>query len=67
MHPAIQDLTLDEETERVLAWREAELHRAGYPLELAHRLAALAHVDLHRATDLLRRGADPATAAAILE
>jgi len=50
----------------VLAWREAELARAGYPRATAIRLAEKPDVDLHKACDLLKRGASVPEALRIL-
>jgi hypothetical protein len=57
---------LDEETERVLLWREEELERVGYERETARDLAERTYVDLHFAMDLLRRGCPAETAVRIL-
>ncbi|HZQ17033.1 MAG TPA: hypothetical protein VFA82_09695 [Gaiellaceae bacterium] len=54
------------EQELVERWRSEELQRAGYPQELAERLAMRADVDLHRALDLVRDGCAPQLAADIL-
>jgi hypothetical protein len=54
------------EQELVERWRSDELQRAGYPEELAERLAARPDVDLHRALDLVRDGCTPQLAADIL-
>ncbi|HEY7003295.1 MAG TPA: hypothetical protein VH281_03350 [Gaiellaceae bacterium] len=61
----LQDLDFDTEAERVLLWREEELERAGYARDTARTLAE-APVDLHLATQLLRRGCPEPTALAIL-
>jgi len=50
------------EEERVLAWRESELIRAGFKPNDAFELAIRADVDLHLAVDLLKRGCSPPTA-----
>lgn len=52
--------------ELVFDWRLGELMRAGYPLTIAEKVAAAAHVDLHQAIALLERGCAPETAAKIL-
>lgn len=57
---------VESEDERVLLWRIEVLRRAGYGVRLAHKLALRRHVDLHAATDLLRLGCPPETAARIL-
>lgn len=62
----LQDLDFDTEAERVLLWREEELERAGYGRGTARRLAESPYVDLHLATELLRRGCPEPTAVDIL-
>lgn len=62
----LQILELDTEAERVLLWREEELERAGYGRDAARRLAESVHVDLHLATELIRRGCPESTAVQIL-
>lgn len=62
----LQDLDLDTEAERVLLWREEELERAGYARDTARQLAESTYVDLHLATELLRRGCPETTALQIL-
>jgi hypothetical protein len=62
----LQDLEFDTEAERVLLWREEELERAGYDRDTARRLAEAPGVDLHLATELLRRGCPEPTAVEIL-
>jgi hypothetical protein len=62
----LQDLDLDTEAERVILWREEELERAGYGRDAARQLAESAYVDLHLATQLLRRGCPEPTAVEIL-
>jgi hypothetical protein len=44
------------ESERVAAWREAELLRAGYDSEAAHLVALRVDIDLHRAVEIVQRG-----------
>jgi hypothetical protein len=56
----------ETEEERVLSWRAAELARAGFDACTAIELAMVPHVDLHRATWLLRKGCPPDTAVRIL-
>ena len=62
------DVELQEETEheRVARWRAEELERAGYELSAVAVLAASSDVDLHLATDLLRRGCPEELALQIL-
>lgn len=62
----LQTLDLDTEAERVLLWREEELERAGYGPDTARKLAESVYVDLHLATELLRRGCPEPTALEIL-
>jgi hypothetical protein len=57
------DLT---ETERIESWRAEELERAGYEPRAAGRIAVRHDVDLHIATDLLKRGCSPELALKIL-
>lgn len=52
--------------EEVLRWRFDELVRAGYSPEQALIVASHVGVDLHVATDLIRRGCPEATALRIL-
>jgi hypothetical protein len=54
------------EEERVLAWRESELVRAGFHPDDAFELACRPDVDLHQAIDLIARGCSPPTALRIL-
>ena len=61
------DLEFDPEAELVRSWRTQALERAGYPATLATKLAELMYVDVHKATDLLRRGCSPELALKILE
>ena len=65
--PAVElDIKIDPEAELVRAWRIEELVRAGYTPEHAQELADLNYVDLHLATDLVRRGCTPELAIRIL-
>ena len=66
--PAHHALTADVLSEpwRVVCWRLAQLAEAGYTDEASGVLASCLDVDLHRATDLLRRGCPHATALRIL-
>jgi hypothetical protein len=45
-----------DETELIEAWRAEALERAGYGARDAAKIAARLDIDLHVATDLLRRG-----------
>jgi hypothetical protein len=61
------DTTFPEtEQEIVERWRAQELERAGFPEDVAGELAMRSDVDLHVATDLIRRGCRPDLAAQIL-
>jgi hypothetical protein len=62
------EIQFERETEedRVLTWRRQELERAGYSEQIAEMLSELRYVDLHLATQLLRRGCPPQTALQIL-
>jgi len=60
-----QGWTPPSENEKVEAWRLHELLRAGYPLELAERIAS-SPANLHIATGLLANGCDPELAYRIL-
>ena len=51
--------------EKVASWRLHQLIEAGYPVQLAERLAH-SDADLHRAIALLEQGCDAQVAAAIL-
>jgi hypothetical protein len=59
--------TVEQHTERekVESWRLHVLIEAGYPMELAARLAA-SEADLHQAVELVRSGCTHETAAEIL-
>jgi hypothetical protein len=50
----------------VREWRLEELLRAGYELEDATEIAFHLEIDLHQATDLVRRGCPSATAVKIV-
>jgi hypothetical protein len=65
--PAVElELERDAEAELVKGWRLEELGRAGYSRAAAEQLAELFYVDLHLATNLLRRGCPAETALRIL-
>jgi hypothetical protein len=65
--PAVElELDYDAEAELVRSWRLRELERAGYSRAAASELAELTYVDLHLATDLMRRGCPVETALRIL-
>ena len=54
------------EEELIFAWRYEQLQRVGFDAELALDLAVCGEVDLHDATELVRRGCAPTLAARIL-
>lgn len=54
------------EDECVREWRLEELLRAGYDLDDATEVAFDLEIDLHHATDLVRRGCPSATAVMIV-
>lgn len=56
----------DDSEQKVEAWRLHVLLEAGYPLQIAERLAVDTAVDLHGAVELVERGCRPAIAALIL-
>lgn len=53
------------ELDKVYGWRLHVLIEAGYPVDLAERIAA-SEVDLHQAVKLLSQGCTPEVAAEIL-
>lgn len=61
--PAIE--TDQNERSKVESWRLYVLVEAGYPLELAERIAGT-EVDLHEAVDLVEGGCSPEVASRIL-
>lgn len=54
-----------DERGKVEGWRLHVLMEAGYPVELAERVAA-SDVDLHHAVELVDQGCSPEVAARIL-
>ena len=54
------------EIERIIRWRLDELRQAGYEDSAALAIAADTEIDLHLATNLLRRGYPPGLAGHIL-
>lgn len=54
-----------DERSKVEGWRLHVLMEAGYPVELAERVAA-SDVDLHHAVELVDQGCAPEVAARIL-
>ena len=64
---AAQFEAIDEtEAEMILRWRFDELVRAGYDVGMALMLASHVEIDLHDATELVRRGCPTDTAIRIL-
>jgi hypothetical protein len=57
---------MDSDTDEVVGWRHEELVRAGMDPDDAQRVALETWIDLHWATDLVRRGCPSATALRIL-
>ena len=55
-----------DQSARVLSWRIEQLIAAGFDSEAAFVLALDRDVDLHDATELVRRGCPPGTAFRIL-
>ena len=55
-----------DQSARVLSWRIEQLIAAGFDSEAAFVLALDRDVDLHAATELVRRGCPPGTAFRIL-
>lgn len=56
----------ESEQDRIMSWRFEEFRRAGYSEEAALIMAIDPEVDLHVATDLIRRGCSFDTALQIL-
>jgi hypothetical protein len=52
--------------EEILSWRLEQLKLAGYRRAEAEELAGRSDIDLHVATDLVRKGCPPELAVAIL-
>jgi uncharacterized protein YfaT (DUF1175 family) len=65
-HVTAVDVGTRDEIERVEAWRQEELERAGFSPEAANELAQRHDVDLHAAVGLLARGCPPEIALQIL-
>jgi hypothetical protein len=62
----LDDLVRDDEIHNVRFWRYEELLRAGYEEDDATEIAFHRDIDLHDATELLRRGCPSSTAVRIL-
>jgi hypothetical protein len=60
------ELERERDDELVLTWRRDELLRAGYGKRAALVIALDGTIDLHLATDLIRRGCPERTALRIL-
>jgi hypothetical protein len=60
------ELTADPEQQEVVAWRQAQLVEAGFPVALAEALAADGGYDLHALIELVERGCAPELASRIL-
>jgi hypothetical protein len=60
-----QQVDTESEIARVTGWRLHTLIEAGYPFELAERIAE-SDVDLHRAVELVTQGCTPEVAEKIL-
>ena len=56
----------EREIERIIRWRLEQLQQAGYEHQQALAIAADTEIDLHLATNLLRRGCPPTLAGHIL-
>jgi hypothetical protein len=56
----------ESELERIERWRTGELLRAGYDHDAASDLSGRLDIDLHTATDLVRRGCPQELALKIL-
>jgi hypothetical protein len=63
---AVEDLPAYDPAARVLGWRIEQLIAAGFLTDDALVMALDRSVDLHDATELVRRGCPPATAFRIL-
>ena len=60
------ELTAESEQQGVAAWRRAQLVEAGFPVRIAHGLAADGRYDLHALIELVERGCPSELAARIL-
>jgi hypothetical protein len=66
MTAANTNVITESELDRIVRWRSEELERAGYSPDGAAALAARLEVDLHDATELVKRGCPPDIALRIL-
>ena len=66
MAAARLDALDDTEEERIIRWRLEALTRAGYDWPASMMIAVRPDIDLHLASDLLRRGCPPDVALQIL-
>ena len=62
----VEERERENETRRVVQWRQNALERAGYGRPAARAIAERLDVDLHVAADLLHNGCSPQTALKIL-
>ena len=62
---SIDSRRVDERAQWV-RWRARRLISAGFPIDLAQRLARTDRIDLHRLLELVDRGCEPELAARIL-
>jgi hypothetical protein len=62
---SIDSRRVDERAQWV-RWRARRLTGAGFPIDLAQRLARTDRIDLHQLLELVDRGCPPALAARIL-
>ena len=66
MTAANPNVITESELDRIVRWRSEELERAGYSPDGAAALAARLEIDLHEATELVKRGCPPDIALRIL-
>ena len=66
MTAANTNVITESELDRIVRWRSEELERAGYSPDGAAALAARLEIDLHDATELVKRGCPPDIALRIL-
>ncbi len=65
-HGEVLEESLPDPAARVLGWRIEQLIAVGFDSDAAFVLALDRNVDLHQATELVRRGCPPQTAFRIL-
>jgi len=66
VHADVLEETAPDPAARVLGWRIEQLIAVGFDSDAAFVLALDRNVDLHEATELVRRGCPPPTAFRIL-